>query len=625
MNIIGIGLSVANEYGARWIFNRGLYCLKLLGLRRFPVTEKIYERKIKIPRRVDLFQFEKEKLEVFLNSLPDNEKERIIKSADLACEGKILCFSGIELDYGIPINWQINPITGRECDVNRKWYEIPDFDEVTGDIKIIWEVSRFTHFICFARAYVVSKNIKYYEAFSIQLKNWIKHNPYPYGANYKCGQECSFRIANVLFTYSLFKRFGLITEDDTTNVKILVYRCYKKILSNFFYARKCIKNDHTFSELMGMILGAWCVKDEGKIDYAYKILNEEINRQFSDDGGYLGYSFNYEREILQTLECILALGRVLNRSISEESNQRLIKAVNLLYQCQDNASGFLPNYGSNDGALIFPLSSCKYRDYRPVINALSVLTTGKRMYGHGLYDEELLWFVGTIDQEISENEKKSGHYDSAGIYLLKNDNFFAFLVANKYKRRPGHMDQLHLDLWMDGRNVLCDSGTYSYIGEVGRQYAASTAHNTVSIAGKNQMNIFGHFLIYDWAYAVDTGSDENRFTGTICSGNGYKHKREVVLGPCDITVVDEIHAEIGDKFRISFHTPYKVESEGKRNVMIYDRERKVCGIQTSLACEIKECFISETYLSIKKANRLDVCGIMTEKKQIVITKITKEV
>ena len=59
--------------------------------------------------------------------------------------------------------------------------------------------------------------------------------------------------------------------------------------------------------------------------------------------------------------------------------------------------------------------------------------------------------------------------------------------------------------------------------------------------------------------------------------------------------------------------------------MIYDRERKVCGIQTSLACEIKECFISETYLSIKKANRLDVCGIMTEKKQIVITKITKEV
>ena len=116
--------------------------------------------------------------------------------ADLACEGTVIGFSSTRMSYGIPINWQLNPISGKACDNTLKWYRIPDFDKERGDIKAVWEISRFSHFVTLARAYLVSKNEKYYNAFSEQLAAWLKENPYSFGANFKCGQECALRMMN---------------------------------------------------------------------------------------------------------------------------------------------------------------------------------------------------------------------------------------------------------------------------------------------------------------------------------------------------------------------------------------------------------------------------------------------
>ena len=44
---------------------------------------------------------------------------------------------------------------------------------------------------------------------------------------------------------------------------------------------------------------------------------------------------------------------------------------------QDENSGKVPNYGANDGALVFPLSTCGYLDYRPQLNAINYIINGK--------------------------------------------------------------------------------------------------------------------------------------------------------------------------------------------------------------------------------------------------------
>ena len=210
-------------------------------------------------------------------------------------KGKSRRFPSIELDYGNSINWHYNPITKVGVDKTLKWYKIPDFDPEIGDIKVIWEASRFAHFFYFARAYLITKEQKYYDAFSYQLKNWVKENRYSYGANYKCGQEATLRMINALITYSVFKTCGFDNQTDQDNLHKLVEGSYKKVLSNFFYEHKCIKNNHTLSEITGLIIGAWCSDDKNKLEKAYKLLDKEIENQFLSDGGYIQYSFNYQR------------------------------------------------------------------------------------------------------------------------------------------------------------------------------------------------------------------------------------------------------------------------------------------------------------------------------------------
>lgn len=137
--------SIITEYGMPWAINRSLYSAKLKMMKVIPKTEKLFEKEVNI-KQVDIFEVDVNKIENFLSEIPDIDKKEIIQIADKAKVGKIKAFSSLELNYGNPINWHINPITNVEVDKNVKWYRIPDFDPVRGDIKAVWEASRFTHF-----------------------------------------------------------------------------------------------------------------------------------------------------------------------------------------------------------------------------------------------------------------------------------------------------------------------------------------------------------------------------------------------------------------------------------------------------------------------------------------------
>jgi hypothetical protein len=80
---------------------------------------------------------------------------------------------------------------------------------------------------------------------------------------------------------------------------------------------------------------------------------------------------------------------------------------------------------------------------------------------------------------------------------------WAYLRAARFSARPGHADQLHLDLWWRGLNVARDAGTYLYNAAPPWEYSLSSAavHNTVTVNGFDQMTHAGRFLWLDWAQA----------------------------------------------------------------------------------------------------------------------------
>ena len=602
---LGMIKAVLREYGLGWAVNRALYSLKLRTMRAVPGTEKWYEKKSPYPTRLDLFTIDTQELKRFLSERSGSEKTALLSAADQACKGVITGFSSIEMDYGDPIDWQLNPLTGKRCDASLKWYRIPDFDPERGDIKAVWEISRFSCFLTLARAYLLSGDPKYYRAFSAELADWLEKNPYGYGANFKCGQECSLRMVNALLAYTVFRNEGIASDADGSRMKDLIDRCYRKVLSNFFYAYKCIKNNHTISELMGMIIGAWCTEDEKRLEKAYRLLDEVVESQFTRDGGYRQFSFTYERLALEDVEVILAISGKTGRSLGKKVFRKIKNAAMLLYQCQDE-SGDVPNYGSNDGALAFPVTCSPYRDFRPVINTVYALTEGETLYGHGSFEEELLWFSGgrKLDEfEPTEEERVSSRFPNAGLYTIRDGNTFAMIVSNEFTSRPAHMDQLHFDLFSDGVNVFCDAGTYSYASETGRKLAGNESHNTASVDGVLQMSAKGPFLLYNWPERKPVKTDDVGFSGGMVSKNGYTHLRDVKK----TDAVFEIRDRVDRDFIVRFHTPCSVRKEENGVVLSYGG-KDLCTVRSSGVIDLSEAERSIYYLRLEKINCLSIRG-----------------
>ncbi len=611
--------TIIKELGIGWLMCRKLYDVKLTLLRKLPVAERLFEHKTDI-QRLDLLIDNTERIEHFINSLPEDAKQSLLRTADLACVGTIKGFSSIQMSYGIPINWQLNPLTGKGCDGTKKWYRIPDFDKERGDIKAVWEISRFSHFATLARAFLASGDKKYFEAFRTQLSAWLAENPYSCGANFKCGQECALRMMNALLAYNVFRSKGLPDEEDEQNLAELISRCYRKILSNFFYAYRCIKNNHTISELAGMIIGAWCSCDTKRLKKAYKLLDKVIAEQFSEDGGYIQFSFNYQRLALQVLEYVLFISEKTGVYLSDASVEKIKNSVLLLYQCQDQ-TGDVPNYGSNDGALVFPVSASGYRDFRPVLGSLYGRLFGKRLYSIGMYDEEALWFGGMLDTlPDAEEQRKSAAFPEAGLFTLRAERFWLMTVLNEYKKRPGHMDQLHIDLWIDGINVLCDCGTYSYADQKGKALALTEAHNTAKIDNTEQMTKKGAFLVYNRTKRCALERSDREFLGRMQSKNGYTHERHIKQRKNGYDIFDTLTAEKDGSFELILHTPCNVYCEGNR-ILLFHGERHILTIEGTLDFAIREGIRSVYYLSEEPVSLICFKGSLVDGKAESVIKL----
>jgi len=525
------------ETGLPWVIYRSLYFAKIFLLNKVPFFEYVFEKTVKV-KLTDIYEADFEKIEMFIQSLPEDKKNELIEIADNVVEGKIKAFSSIYLDYGNPIDWHYNPMTQVRADKNKKWYSIPDFDKSRGDIKVFWEPSRFCHFYYLSRSYMLTKDIKYYDAFSIQLKGWIENNKYSYGLNYKCGQEASIRMINALINFSVFKHYCLTTVEDEENIKLIIEGSYKKVLSNFFYAHRCIRNNHTISELAGMIVGAYCCNDQKAINKAYKILEQEIRKQILPDGAYIQNSFTYQRLALQLFEFIISISEKTKKLLSDNAKEAILSCNLLMYQMiADN--GDMPNYGSNDGAHIFPINSCGYRDFRPTINCVFSLIKGKRIYENGLYDEEILWFNKKPIESIGFNfvEKKSMAFPYAGLYSLRDKDLFLMIVLRNKENSSGQSDQLHVDLWYKNKNILCDSGSYSYADAKGIELAGMMGHNTLEIDNLKQEKKIGNFKSYDRAYGEDIEHQDKYFKGTLVY-NGNMHTRKIEIKDEQVIIED---------------------------------------------------------------------------------------
>ncbi len=455
-----------------------------------------------VPSEPDQFRAFRERSDVSfffaagkLPEVPSQWAQSAIEEADNFLAGKVKYFSWRWGEVNSPdIDFFTNPFTGQSDTPDRHWCDLADFDESRGDIKYLWEPSRFCWAYALSRAYAATGDEKYPEAFWRAFELWMDGNPPQMGINWQCGQEIAIRMMACVFAFHTFSKSTHTTDERIAKMICMLAGSAERITGNINYARAQMGN-HATTEAAGLYTVGLLfpeLKDADKWRKLGKYVLDDEAKQFCwPDGSYTQHSMNYQRLMLQDYLWCMQLGRINNDSLSQLTEQRICGSYKFLHQLQDE-TGCLPNYGPNDGALIIQLNGCDYVDYRPVIGAVHYLFEGKRLYKSGPWDEELLWLYGrdALESPSEPVERTSRDFDIGGYYTFRGDDSWAMIRCHSYANRPNQADILHFDLWWQGVNILRDSGSFTYFDpEQGwnLNFVSTAVHNAVVLGGVDQM------------------------------------------------------------------------------------------------------------------------------------------
>lgn len=501
----------------------------------------------------------------------DKDATTPVMLCDELAAGRLRYFEHTAAQTGFPPAWQANPFTGERAPADLHWSEIGDFDN--GDIKIIWEPSRFGFTFSLVRAYWRTDDERYAEMFWQLVEDWREHNPPQLGVNWKCGQEISFRVMAWCFGLYGFRDARATTAERVSKLAQMIAVSGGRIEANLDYALSQ-HNNHGISEGLGLwTIGALFpeLRSAEQWRATGRQVLEDLGRELIyDDGAFSQHSANYHRLMLHDYLWVLRLGEVLNQPFSPELKRRVGKSAEFLYQIQDEASGRVPCYGQNDGALVLPLNNCDYQDFRPVIQSTHYLATRTRRYCSGWWDEDLLWLFGpdALTAPVAREERVDFEAEQGGCYTLRSEQGFALTRCGSFRHRPGQADQLHVDLWWRGQNIALDSGTYSYNAPEpwNNPFGHTPYHNTVSVDGLDQMDRAGRFLWLPWLQGrvryckqspgVKLGYWEGEHDGYNRLKFPATHRRAILRLPDDSwLVLDRLLSEGAHRYRLHWLFP----------------------------------------------------------------------
>ena len=537
-------------------------------------------------------------------NIPKGDMNQLLVRVRNIKQGVFKLFHGIDVDMSQSRDWVTNPMTGFKYDSNSHWTEIPTFNKTHGDIKYVWERSRFCYLFDLIR-YDAHTGTDQSDLVFSEILSWIEANPINCGPNYTCSQEMSLRCFNWLFAMNYYKHSQNLTERVFQQIIHHIFWQISHVWSNIQFSRIAVRNNHTLTETLALFVfgtlfpefdNAKKWKDNGK-----RWFEEEIDYQIYDDGTFLQYSMNYNRVVVQLITWALIIARKNKNDFSGNLYEKTAKTLDFLIKSMDNQSGCLPNYGANDGALFFKLNDADYRDYRPQLNVLFYLLNECSIFTDANSVEELSWYGLDHQKVLDKTVTDYGifKYEVSGYYIIREQSFLTFIRCGDHLNRPSQADNHHLDIWHEGQNIMRDLGSFEYNNQYGLQefFVGTGAHNTISVNDLDQMKKGPHFIWLDWTHSsIATMEEENDcfiFTGVIHafkhSGFKINHKRKLTKYKSKAHWVIEDHISGMDTVQMKQVWNPISDFDSKYTIVCKDR------FGSNVEREIHESWYSTTY------------------------------
>ncbi len=441
-----------------------------------------------------------------------------------------------------PPDWFANPFSDRpQPDASRDWWRIGDFG--SGDIKGLWELSRLDWAVAWGTE-AAHGDARALARLNQWLGDWAARNPPFKGPNWKCGQEASIRVMHLCLVAWILGQ----DADPEAGLADLIAVHLQRVAPTMSYAIGQA-NNHGTSEAAALFIGGtmligrhphaqqWAAKGRRWLE----VLSQRLIER---DGSFSQYSVNYHRMMLDACTLAEAWRRYRHLpAFSQALAARLGAAAKWLCAFTDLETGDAPNIGANDGARLMPLTSCDYRDYRPSVQLAFALFLGQRAFAPGRWDDAAAWLGVKVpgDQAMPVSQT----FDAGGYHVIRLANVLSAQRYPRFRFRPGQADALHLDLWVNGSNMLRDAGTFSYntAPKLLDYFGGVAGHNTIQFDGRDQMPRISRFLWGGWLRTEEC-QPVREDGATVQAGASYRdatgarHCRKVTVSGREVRVED---------------------------------------------------------------------------------------
>ena len=498
------------------------------------------------------------------------QRKQLIDRAERALAGRFDLLGFTNLSFGNPIDWLLEPVSGKRSSLAH-WSRIKYLNaDVAGDKKITWEHNRHGHFIAFGQAYFLTGDERYARAFAKQAGEWMDANPPGRGINWSSSLEVAFRSISWLWALHLFAGSPSLNPRFLARLlKTLVAhgRHIENYLSHYFSP-----NTHLTGEALGLLYLGTALPElrraGGWRETGLRILVEQLPKHVRTDGVYFEQSSYYHRYTADFYLHVSALVRASNLELPAEVEQGLSGLLDhLMWIVRPDGSS--PLIGDDDGGRLVTLGSREPDDFR------DTLATGAAMFGRpdwkwvaGEAPVEMLWLLGPegiarYDEIHSLRPKEcSRAFEAGGSYVMRDgwaeDSTWALVDCGPHGSIGGghaHADALGFELAAGGQTWLVDPGTLTYTGDLHeREWFRSTeAHNTVTVDGESQSTPSGPF---SWSRAARSTVHEfvssDGFDYFEGSHDGYErlpdpvnHTRSVLVVKSEVAPTSACESQIG--------------------------------------------------------------------------------
>lgn len=380
--------------------------------------------------------------------------------------------------------------------------------EDIGDIRTNWELNRHYQFAALAKSYYVSLDCRYLSELTDLFYDWNHNNLFLHGIQWISVMEIAIRVNSWIYTYCfLDKAFDKRKEDKADELLTDLSRGIQAMVSYILKhrARYSSANNHLIVEMYAVGLAGIVFNHGGWVKKAIKLLTQELQRQNYADGVNREMSLHYQSFIMEAYGLLIRAMEWNKIQVPDIWRIYLGKMSGFL---ADSCGGFGETvvFGDNDEGKLLDLNGGEIDYYRYVLDLMGCVLNS-RYSGYDNVHENIRWLIS--DTELENIIKKEKYISPiSNCYRMGGYTFFRshdrrILIGIDHAElgfgklaAHGHADALSFQLFVEGKPVFVDSGTYNYhVPARERDIVRSTAsHNTVTVDQQNQSEILGAFI-----------------------------------------------------------------------------------------------------------------------------------